>query len=142
MAAIVINTPVAPIGGVALKAAGLVAATTAETAVLLDGGAFAVQIDWTAAEIASADELYIITVEANTRAATTTWTEIGGFRALGATAKTASSGDANATGSIRQGFYNPKDYQVRIKTWVSGTIATGLNFSAKAFPIKDLNAVG
>lgn len=142
MANIAINTPVAGIGGLALKAAGLVASTTAETGVAVGRGVFEIQIDWTACEIASGDELYIITVEANTKAATSTWTEIGGFRPLGATAKVSSSGDATAAGSIRQAFNNPGDYQIRVKCWVSGSIASGINYSAKLYNIKSLALAG
>ncbi len=142
MTDIVINTPVAAIGGVALKAAGLIATTTAHTGVLLDNGPFAVQIDWTACEVATGDELYIIAVEANTVAAPTVWTQIGIMYVLGGTAKVASMGDATATGSARAAFHNSKGYQVRLKTWVSGTVATGINYAAKAYPIKDLSVIG
>jgi hypothetical protein len=143
MAEIVINTPKAAIGGLELKAAGLIATTTAGTGVMMDSKAFTVQLDWTAIDIDGNNELYIITIEANTRAATTTWTEIGGFRPLGATEVVASSGDVTATGSIRQAFWNPKDYQVRYKVWVAGAgVSTGLNFALKAYPIQDLSVIG
>jgi hypothetical protein len=143
MAEIVINTPKAAIGGIVLKAAGLIATTTAGTGALLDGGMFSAQVDWTAIDIDGNNELYIITMEANTRAAPTVWTEIGGFRPLGATEVVASSGDVTATGSIRQGFWNPYDYQVRYKVWVSGAgVSAGLNFAIKAYPIEDLGVIG
>lgn len=140
MADIVAQTPTALMGGVALKAAGLVAATTAETAILAGHGWMTVQMDWTAAEIASNDEYYLITIEANTLAATTTWTRIGILEFLGAVEKTI-EGDATATGTTRASFFNSKNYQIRVKTWVAGTIATGINFSAKAYPIDSLNHV-
>lgn len=139
MADIVIQTPDTLMGGTALKAAGLIAATTAHTGIDMGHGWVCIQLAWTAAEIASNDELYIIKVEANTKAATTTWTEIGHLATLGATEVTASTGDATATGTIRAAFFNSKDYQIRLKTWASGTIATGINFSADAHPIHSLN---
>lgn len=141
MADIVIQSLDTLQGGTALKAAGLVAATAAGTGIQMGHGWFTVQMDWTAAEIASNDEFYKVTIEANTLAATTTWTEIGVLAVLAATEVNASSGDATATGSIRAAFFNTKNYQVRVKTWVSGTIATGINYSASAYPIGSLNHV-
>lgn len=122
------------IGGIELKAAGLIAASANQTAVEVGKCAFTIRLAWTAAEIASNDELYLIFVEANTEAATTTWTRLGIVAALGATEVLATSGDSAATGEIIASFRNPYDYQIRLATYVSGAIATGLNYSAKLFP--------
>ena len=139
MSDIVIQSLTTLMGGTVLKAAGLVAATAGHTAVTLGHGKFTIQLDWTACEIASNDELYIITVEANTLAATSTWTKIGDLLTIGATEVVASSGDGLAAGSVRASFENTKNYQIRIKTWVSGTVATGINYAASAFPADALN---
>jgi hypothetical protein len=139
MADIVIPSRSALLGGTELKAAGLIAADTAHTAISMGHSVFTVQMDWTACEIVSNDELYIVTVEANTEAATTTWTNIGYLAVLGALEVNAGEGDAPATGSLRGAFFNPYNHQVRLKTWVNGTIATGINFSAKAYPIESLS---
>ena len=61
--------------GIALKAAGLVAADTAETGVFIGRGLFLLNIVWTACEIATGDEFYNIQVQFNTAAASSTWTE-------------------------------------------------------------------
>lgn len=121
--------------GQTLKAAALVAATTAETGVTLGRGWFIVRVLATAVEIASNDELYIIDLEANTVAADTTWKSIAPSMAMGATEMVASAGDALGTEDIVFAVFNPYDYQVRVKTWVSGTIATGANFSVAAYPM-------
>ena len=142
MSDIVNNTPTAGIGAVSLKAAGLIATTTAHLEVEVNKCSFAVQMDWTACEIATGDEVYVVCMEANTRAAPTVWTTIGHLAALGATAHLGGMGDATATGSIRAGFSNPYDYQVRAKTWVSGSIATGINSVIKLYDIQSLGITG
>lgn len=139
MAAIVIPSRSSLLGGTELKAAGLIAADTGHTAIAMGHSVFAVQMDWTACEIATGDEFYMVTVEANTESATSTWTNIGVLAVLGATAVVGGEGDAPATGSARGAFFNPYNHQVRLKTWVNGTIATGINFSAKAYPIESLS---
>lgn len=53
-------TPDSMNGGIELKAAGLVAADANHSAVLAGHGSFCVYLAWTAAEIASNDELYIV----------------------------------------------------------------------------------
>ncbi len=91
-------------------------------------------------ENASNDELYIVAVEANTLAAPTVWATIGILGIFGATEVMASMGDSPAATafSIKAGFKNYAGYQVRLKTWVSGTVATGINFGAKFYPVGDL----
>jgi hypothetical protein len=139
MAAIVIPSRSSLLGGTELKAAGLIAADTGHAAIAMGHSVFAVQMDWTACEIATGDEFYMVTVEANTEAATSTWTNIGVLAVLGATALVGGEGDAPATGNVRAAFFNPYNHQVRLKTWVTGTIATGINFSAKAYPLESLS---
>jgi hypothetical protein len=129
------------IGGTELKAAGLVAADTNHTAVEVGTCAFAVRMAWTACEVASSDELYHVIVEANTEAATSTWTKIGHLACLGAAAVTGGVTATAATGEIKAAFYNPYDYQIRLATYVNGTIATGINFSAKMFPVENLSVI-
>lgn len=131
-------TPEAPMGGTELKAAGLVAADTNHTAVRVGHGPLGVYLAWTAAEIASNDELYIVVLEANTLAETSTWTQIGVVGAFGATEVIGGIADTATSGALKSGFVNPYDYQVRISTYVNGTIATGLNFSASLIPIEAL----
>lgn len=131
-------TPDTMPGAIPLKAAALIAADTDHLEVTVGHGPFCVRAAWTAAEIVSNDELYVCKVFANTLAAPTTWTEIGTLFVLGATEVTGGAGDAAATGAIKAGFMNPYDYEVRLSTFVNGTIATGLNFSADLYPIENL----
>lgn len=127
------------IGGIAMKAAGLVAADTAHTELAVGHSQFMIQMDWTACEIATGDELYNIAVEAED--ASGTWTRIGVLNVLGASAMVGDEGDAPATGSVRGIFANPyyksTSSKVRLKTWVKGTIATGINYSASLFPLEN-----
>lgn len=125
-------------GAVSLKAAGLVAADTNHTGVMVRSAAFAIRFAWTAAEIASNDELYIVKVEANTASATSTWTEIGTLFVGGATEVIGGVADTSTSGEVTQAFYNRYGYQVRISTYVNGAIATGINFSADLFPLQTL----
>ena len=125
-------------GGIALKAAALVAADTAETAVFLGRGWSAMRIVWTACEIASNDELYNVVFQANTAAATSTYYDLGNI-CFGATEVTGGMDDSPATGEIWLAIFNPYDYQVRVNTKVSGTIATGMNFAIDAYPLTHLS---
>ena len=141
MTAIVPAPRTEAIGAIVLKAAGALTASTAGTAVTLDRTQFDVDINWSAIDISSTDELYLVTIEANTQAAPTVWTVIAHAMCIGATAKVASSGDATATGQMRLGVDNPYDYQVRIHTWISGTTPS-INFTANAYPIKNISYIG
>lgn len=120
--------------GLALKAAGLIAADTAETGVFIGRGWQIIEIVWTACEIATGDEFYNVQFQFNTLAATTTWVDgpnvaFGNAALLGGAAATA------ATGRMLLAIFNRKDYQVRVNTWVTGTIATGFNYAVNAFPM-------
>lgn len=131
MTAIVIASRTPGLGGQVSKAAGAITASAAHTALEFAKCKFVAEIDWTACDVSSADELYIVTIEANTHAATTTWTVIGYLLAIGATASVASSGDATATGQVRAAFDNPYDYQVRAHSYLAGTtpsITSAINF--------------
>lgn len=131
----------AQLGAQTMKAAALVAADADHTAIEVGTASFAIRMPWTACEIASNDELYVVKLKANTRAADTTWVEIGTIFVGGATEVTGGSGDTAATGEVWAGFRNPYDYQVRASTYVNGTIATGINFGLELYPIEALGYV-
>lgn len=126
-------------GGVALKAAGLVAADTAETGVFVGRGWLAIRIAWTAAEVASTDELYNVTFQANTAAATSTWIDLQAGCVFGDSVALGGAVDTAATGEVWFAIFNPYDHQVRVNTFVAGTIATGMNFSVDAYPLTHLS---
>lgn len=117
-----------------LKAAGLIAASTASTGVVMGRGWFIVKVVTTAVEIASNNELYNITFDANTVAASSTWVRLHGSVVLGATEVTGQDDSADAAEYVIA-VWNPYDYQVRVNTLVVGTIATGANFTVDAFPM-------
>jgi hypothetical protein len=123
------------LGGTTLKAAALVATDTASTAVYLGKGKFRVVTTWTACEIDNNDELYHVTLEANTRAVTGTWYEIACLAVLGDSVATGRGTDEASTGSKQIIVDNPYDYQVRVNTLVNGTVSTGCNFSVIAYPL-------
>lgn len=140
MAAIVIPSWTAGIGGQVLKAAGAITSTTAQTAVTVGRCEFEVQADWTACKISANDETYLDVIEANTVAAPTVWNRIGVLNLLGAV-EIVVEGDATATGSVRAAFRNPYDYQVRLKTWIAGTLPS-VNHAAKLYPMRSLSLAG
>jgi hypothetical protein len=122
------------LGGVALKAAGLVAADDQSTAVIVGKGKFKLVVVISAIEIASNDEYYIIDLEANTAAATSTWFTLATLFAGGATEKV--NKPDGVVGTYVTLVENPYDYQVRVATNVMGTIAAGINFTVDIYPVE------
>jgi hypothetical protein len=128
-----------------LKDAGLVAASAAaqvdSAAVSIDVGTGhfkgMVEIEVTALEIASNDEIYDIVVQGSTVAAFATDTAIWELAqlSLGAaeTKRTDANGDST-TGRYKIYFDNETDgiycRYLRLYTVVAGTIATGINYTA------------
>lgn len=124
-----------------MKDAGLVAADAAATvsgsAKTLNVGEAAFKgvlvVDVTAIEIASNDELYRIIVQGSTTSNFAA-TEILAHLALGATEVRPGGAIDSATGRYELFFTNYQDDvtypYIRVYTDVSGTIATGINYSA------------
>lgn len=124
-----------------MKSAGLVAADAAATvggsAKTLEVGEAAFKgvlvVDVTAIEIASNDELYRIIVQGSTTSNFAA-TEILGHLALGATEVRPGGGIDSTTGRYELFFTNCQGGvtypYIRVFTDVSGTIATGINYSA------------
>lgn len=127
--------PDGKLGGVTLKSAGLIAADNTATAVEIGKGKYRIKTTWTACEIDNNDELYHVAIEANTRNATSTWYDIGTVALLGDSVATGRDTDTAATGSMEIIVDNPYDYQLRVRTYVNGTVATGCNFSVVAYPL-------
>jgi hypothetical protein len=119
-----------------LKAAGLIAADTAHTIVAVGDAVFkgVAVIDVSAIEIASNDERYIIHVQGSTSA--TFASDVQNLVAveLGATEVRSGGAIDSLTGRYEVPFINEQDGicypYIRLYTDVSGTIATGINFSA------------
>lgn len=128
-------SPDGKLGGVTLKAAGLVAADKSETAVTIGKGKYRIVLATTAVEIADNDELYVVELEANTLNATSTYYTIATLAVLGALEVTGRDTDSSAAETYEIIVDNPYDYQVRVRTYVNGTVATGVNFSVVAYPL-------
>jgi hypothetical protein len=121
----------------AIRAAGLVAADGADAAVFVGRGWFVADLNWTACEIATGDEYYNVQFQYNTVAAASTWLDginiaFGNAALLGGAAATA------AAGKMTFAIWNPYDNQVRTNTWVTGTIATGFNYSVDFYPVQQM----
>ena len=120
-----------------LKAAGLIAAS-AGSATILDMGlarfdARAI-FDITACEVATGDEFYGLIVQGSNSATFASGVVNLGAAMVGDSSKTGESADTPATARREVAFSNEVDgvlYRyVRSYTFVSGTIATGINYSA------------
>lgn len=128
-------SPDGKLGAVSLKAAGLITADGTETAVIVGKGKYRIVLTTTAVEIASNDEFYLVELEANTSGATSTWYSIGVLACLGALEVTHRDTDTAAAESYEVIVDNPYDYQVRVRYYVNGAIATGANFTVDAYPL-------
>lgn len=118
------------------KAAGLVAADAGHTIVTVGDAVFkgAAVIDVTAIETASTDERYVIHVQGSTSASFASDIQNLAAVELGATAIRSGGAITSLTGRYELLFVNEQagiTYPyIRLYTDVSGTIATGINFSA------------
>jgi len=144
-------------GATQLKDAGLVAADAAATvggsAAVIDLGAanayarFAVVIDWTACEVASSDEVYAVRIQGSvassfTNAYTLAERRFGDSNVSFNATDTPPSGrcviygDNVAHTSATDGNSVEALRYIRLYTDVTGTIATGMNFTAWLVPIQ------
>lgn len=124
-----------------LKTAGLVAVTTNETSIDLGGkaGVFLVFIDIDVIEVASDDESYIVAIQGSTDDITfytLAEREFGAFQAVDTqTIDTAIGREVLAVRNVRRvpSTANGREQilrYVRLRTIVTGTVATGINFTA------------
>tara|TARA_R110000772_G_scaffold268452_1_gene395598 strand:+ start:34496 stop:34915 length:420 start_codon:yes stop_codon:yes gene_type:complete len=119
----------------AMKAAGLVAASANGSIVDLGEGLFDgfLVVDLTAVEVASGDEKYTITVEGSTVAAMSSASVGLGSKVFGV-ATDPMDDNLTALGRYVIPFRNEENGEiqryVRLRTVVAGTIATGINYSA------------
>lgn len=122
--------------GTTLKSSANVTGSTdnPETAVEVGGGRFEIVTTVSAIDVASNDEHYTVVLEANTRDATSTWYEIGVLFAGGAKETTGKAADDAADEYVIDVF-NPYDYQVRVRTYLIGSTASGITFGAVAYPL-------
>jgi len=122
---------------ITLKAAGLVAADTNETGVFLGRGFYVIRIVNSAVEIASNDEIYEMAIEASTTSGGSTWKKIGGYL-FSCLEANGGEGDSSEAEDVVIGVFNPYPGEVRVSTYVAGTIATGINSIVTAFPISEV----
>jgi len=127
-------SPDGKLGGVALKASGAVTSDTTETAVEVGKGKYRILIAITAIDVDTADDMYNIVLEANTRGATSTWYRLTPKLCFGHATAT---GDASSDGADEYEIIvdNIYDYQMRVSTIVVGTVTTGITFSVTAYSL-------
>lgn len=118
----------------ALKAAGLVAASTDGAILDLGEGLFDgfLVLDVSAVEVATGDEVYTVSVEGSSVAAMTSLSVCLAKKVLGNIV--VPMDNATGVGRFVVPFRNEENgvlkRYIRLSTLVAGTIATGINFSA------------
>jgi len=122
------------LGGIALHAAGLVAASAQDTAVFLGKGDYLIKTVVSAIEIADNDELFVVDIEGDLDSAAATYYRLGTIFADGAKEITGRAVDG-AVGTYYTVIRNPLDNNVRETTNISGTVGTGINFTVTAYPL-------
>lgn len=127
-------SPDGKLGGVTLKSSGAVTTDTTETAVEVGKGKYRIVIAITAIDVDTSDDMYNIVLEANTRNATSTWYRLTPKQCFGHSTAT---GDDSSDGADEYEIIvdNIYDYQVRVKTFVVGTVTTGITFSVTAYRV-------
>jgi hypothetical protein len=126
-------------GGVSLLASGLHSVTFSSGKPVVGRGLFAVQTVLNAVEVGTGNETYKFTLYANTRAATSTWYDLGTVQCFGCGSALTGHKGANSTETIPETFaFNPYDYQVYARCVVGGTVTNGINATMKIYPIINL----
>jgi hypothetical protein len=118
-----------------LKAAGLVAASANGTGIEVGEGKFNARmvIDVSVIEIATGDEKYVLHLVGGDDSDFTNSTSLGSIEVGGATSGIEGNVDSTPgrfeipVSNVKAGVIYP---HVRLRTVISGTIATGINFSA------------
>jgi len=121
--------------GIAMKASGLLSVTTSTTNVLMGRGMWFLKVLVHETEADTGDELYNIDVMANTKASATSFAILGPGVVLGASAVTGRdfSNSATLPSAVTGAFYNPYNNQCHLRLSVAGTVASGINYEAKAY---------
>lgn len=124
-----------------LKAAGLIAVTTNHTTLNLGakGGMMKAVLDISACEISSNDELYKVIVQGSPDSGVTWYNlaiqEFGATEVLDTDPDTTPGAEVIYFNNIRRVPSTPNDLpqvldDIRLRTVVSGTVATGINYEA------------
>jgi len=107
---------------------------TSGTAYEVGKGKFRAVTAITVLDVDDSDEHYTMVVEANTRADTSTWYEIGVLFSGGAHETTGRTAD-DAADEYEIIIDNPYDYQVRVVTYLIGSTDTGITSSVKLYAL-------
>lgn len=128
------------IGGTSLIDASVtpVASTANGTSYTVGKGMFLVKVVVTSIEIASNTEKFGIIIQANTVAASSTWTEIG-MLFLGP-AEVNATGVDDVADTYWFAVYNQGDYQMRVRTVVGGDVGEGIYYTCDIYPLATTNA--
>jgi len=127
-------TPDGKVGPFALKASGALTASANGTAYEVGKGKFRIVTAVTAIVVTANTEHYTVVIEANSRAASTVWNEIGVAFSGGAKEVTGRSAD-DAADEYEIIVDNPYDYQIRVTHYIVGSSDVSITDSVKAYPL-------
>jgi hypothetical protein len=127
-------SPDGKLGGVTIEASAAHGSNDATgTSVYVGKGKFRMVTAATVVKVSGTDEIYFVTVEANSRGATTTWKTIGTVFAGGYSSKTGR--DTSDVADEQEVIIdNPYDYQIRTRTNFSGS-SPSITYSLTAYPL-------
>jgi hypothetical protein len=133
-------SPDCKLGGTTIRASAVTASgTETGTSYEVGKGKFRAVLNWTVCETGTGDEFYNVVIEANSRAATSTYYKIGTLGCYGCAALTSDTVTPN-TGEFETIIDNPYDYQIRVKVYCRGSIGSGgLTHSVVIYPLADKN---
>lgn len=127
-------SPEGKLGAVTLEASAAHATNDAVgTAVFIGKGKKRIVTDATVVKVSGNNEMYLITLEANTIAATTTYKTIATLFAGGDTSVTGRDTD-DVLDSQEIIIDNPYDYQVRVRSNMVGS-SPSITYSVNAYPL-------
>jgi hypothetical protein len=125
------------LSGINLRASTLITASAAGTAAYVGMGTFIARLILIAIEVDSSNEGMFVDIQANTKAATSTWYDIARIGMFGDTVATGANADSTL-GTYVQGIVNPYDHQLRVYTNIVGTIGTGFDYTLDIYPMRKL----
>lgn len=125
-------------GSISLKSAGAVTTSTNGTAAYAGKGKYLVKLVVSALDVDTANDLYMIKIQANTADATTTWLDVSPKMALGHSTATGDSASDEAD-TVYWIIDNPYDHQLRVRTIIVGTVTTGINYTCDLIPLMSQN---
>lgn len=135
MAFIPVNDSTIPffgMDGTVLQASTTITTSTPTTGVEMGKGLYAIDVAVTAIHQESGFDIVVFWVEANTKAATSTYEQLAGLPIGDATG----TGVALSTGTFPIYVYNVRDNAIRLNVKVLGS-TDSITYSARIYPLRD-----